>query len=107
MFKWGNTSMSDGMSIFMEGVQQFNDYIMCVIIFVFCFVVVLVCCVVARISGDREGGGGLVVEVVWTVLPIVILVLIAYPSIVLLYVDRGLGFKGVLDVVGVCGYQWY
>nr|YP_010258322.1 cytochrome c oxidase subunit II [Pomphorhynchus bulbocolli]AFJ54194.1 cytochrome c oxidase subunit II [Pomphorhynchus bulbocolli] len=104
--KWGGMGLSDGVSVFSEGVVQFNDYIMAVSLFVFWFIMILLVFEVAmKVGGDREGGGGVVLEAVWTLLPMVVLVFMAYPSLVLLYV--GESFSSVGYQVLVVGRQWY
>nr|AFJ14733.1 cytochrome c oxidase subunit II [Pomphorhynchus tereticollis]AFJ14769.1 cytochrome c oxidase subunit II [Pomphorhynchus tereticollis] len=106
MLKWGEVGLSDGVSVFEEGVVQFNDYIMVMSLFVFWFVMLLVLVeVVLKTGGDREGGGGLILEAVWTLLPMLVLVFMAYPSLVLLYV--GESFSGYSYQVLVVGRQWY
>nr|WKY96619.1 cytochrome c oxidase subunit 2 [Longicollum sp. (in: thorny-headed worms)] len=106
MVKWGGMSLSDGLSVFQEGVIQFNDYIVAVGMFVFWFVVVLVVMeVVGGVGGARDAEGGLALEAVWTLLPMVVLVLMAYPSLVLLYV--GESFSEYIYQVVVVGRQWY
>nr|AFJ14745.1 cytochrome c oxidase subunit II [Pomphorhynchus tereticollis] len=106
MLKWGEVGLSDGVSVFEEGVVQFNDYIMVMSLFVFWFVMLLILVeVVLKTGGDREGGGGLILEAVWTLLPMLVLVFMAYPSLVLLYV--GESFSGYSYQVLVVGRQWY
>lgn len=106
MLKWGVAGLSDGLRAIGEGVVMFYGYTMGLVIFVFWFVVLLVGVEVFGVGGgDREGGGGVLVEAVWTILPMLVLVFIAYPSLVLLYVRE-------FDVeaqhrVGVVGHQWY
>nr|AFJ14661.1 cytochrome c oxidase subunit II [Pomphorhynchus laevis] len=106
MLKWGEVGLSDGISVFQEGVVQFNDYIMVMSLFVFWFVMLLILVeVVLKVGGDREGGGGLLLEAVWTLLPMLVLVFMAYPSLVLLYV--GESFSEYSYQVLVIGRQWY
>lgn len=65
MLKWGEVGLRDGVRVFEEGVVQFNDYIIVISLFVFWFVILLVLVeVVLKTGGDREGGGGLILEAV-------------------------------------------
>lgn len=106
MVNWGGQVFRDGVRSYMEGVIQFNDYIWGLVIYVFWFVVVLVIIeVYFRVGGCRFEGGGILLEFVWTLLPIIILIFIAYPSLVLLYINE---ISSELDIiVGVVGHQWY
>nr|WFF64453.1 cytochrome c oxidase subunit 2 [Pseudoacanthocephalus sp.] len=105
MFKFIGWGLGDGMSVFMEGVVQYHDYVMGFMVFIFWFVVVLVCLELRGGSGSSWGVGGLVVEAIWTVLPVVVLVFMAYPSLVLLYINEVKGSIG--GMVGVEAHQWY
>nr|YP_007183132.1 cytochrome c oxidase subunit II [Echinorhynchus truttae]CCA94463.1 cytochrome oxidase Subunit 2 [Echinorhynchus truttae] len=106
MLNWGGAGMSDGFSSYMEGVVQFNDYIMSLVLFVFWFVVVLVVLEVSwGLGGDREGGGVTVLEFIWTLLPVMLLVFMAYPSLVLLYISE-VALEADFSV-SVVGHQWY
>nr|YP_010258334.1 cytochrome c oxidase subunit II [Pomphorhynchus rocci]AFJ54218.1 cytochrome c oxidase subunit II [Pomphorhynchus rocci] len=66
-------------------------------LFVFWFIMVLLVFEVSmNVGGDRESGGGVVLEAVWTLLPMVVLVFMAYPSLVLLYVGESFSSVGYL-----------
>nr|QJI81293.1 cytochrome c oxidase subunit 2 [Centrorhynchus clitorideus] len=107
MVRWGGSGMSDALSMFMEGLVQFNDYVVSLSLFIFWFVVVLVIleCVGGGYGGDRDVGGVFVLEFVWTLLPMILLVFMAYPSLVLLYMSEVSGDSEV--AVMVVGHQWY
>nr|YP_011002174.1 cytochrome c oxidase subunit II [Corynosoma villosum]WPN89826.1 cytochrome c oxidase subunit II [Corynosoma villosum] len=107
MVHWGNSGLTDGLSLFMEGVVQFNDYVMSLSLFIFWFVVVLVVMESVKYGrgGDRDASSVFVLEFVWTLLPMILLVFMAYPSMVLLYMgDVTLDYD--ISVV-VVGHQWY
>nr|QDM37031.1 cytochrome c oxidase subunit 2 [Centrorhynchus milvus] len=107
MVRWGGGGMSDALSMFMEGLVQFNDYVVSLSLFIFWFVVVLVVleCMGGGYGGDRDVGGVFVLEFVWTLLPMILLVFMAYPSLVLLYMSE-VGSDCGLSVM-VVGHQWY
>lgn len=56
-------------------------------------------------GGDRDVGGVFVLEFVWTLLPMILLVFMAYPSLVLLYMGERRERPERLFVV--VGHQWY
>nr|QKK36832.1 cytochrome c oxidase subunit 2 [Sphaerirostris lanceoides] len=107
MVRWGQGSLCDGLSVFMEGLVQFYDYVVGLSLFIFWFVVVLVVleCCGSGYGGDRDVSGVFVLEFVWTVLPLILLVFMAYPSLVLLYMSE-VGVGSAVSVV-VTGHQWY
>ena len=90
----------------MEQIIYFHDYLIIVIIIIMCIVgyflgfVLFTKTYSSRIVADH------LVESVWTVLPIVVLIFLVYPSIYLLYLideDR-VEFLCTLKVIG---HQWY
>nr|AMK47823.1 cytochrome c oxidase subunit 2 [Centrorhynchus aluconis] len=107
MVRWGQVGLSDGFSMFMEGLIQFNDYVTSLSLFIFWFVVILVIleCWGKGYGGDRDVGGVFVLEFVWTLLPMILLVFMAYPSLVLLYMSE-VGSSSDVSVM-VVGHQWY
>ena len=90
----------------MEQVIYFHDYLIIVIIIIMCVVSYFIFFVLftktfsARIVADH------LVERVWTILPIVVLIFLVYPSIYLLYLidERRVEFLCTLKVIG---HQWY
>nr|YP_011002186.1 cytochrome c oxidase subunit II [Bolbosoma nipponicum]WPN89838.1 cytochrome c oxidase subunit II [Bolbosoma nipponicum] len=107
MMHWGNSGLTDGFSLFMEGAVQFNDYVMGLSLFIFWFVVVLVVMESVKYGrgGDRDVGSVFLLEFVWTLLPMILLVFMAYPSMVLLYMSD---VTPDCDVsVVIVAHQWY
>ncbi len=90
----------------MEQILYFHDYLIIVIIIIICVVgyflgFVLFCKTYSsRIIADH------LVERVWTILPIIVLIFLVYPSIYLLYLidERRVEFLCTLKVIG---HQWY
>jgi len=106
MIFWGILSLQDALSVTMEQIIYFHDYLMIVIIIIICVVGYFIGFVLftkvysSRIVADH------LVETVWTILPIVVLVFLVYPSIYLLYLidERRIEFLCTLKVIG---HQWY
>lgn len=106
MIFWGAFSIQDALRVTREQILYFHDYLMIVIRIILCRVgyflrfVLLTKTYSTRIVADH------LVERVWTILPIVVLVFLVYPSIYLLYlIDEGrVEFLCTLKVIG---HQWY
>ncbi len=106
MIFWGIYSLQDALRVTMEQIVYFHDYLIMVIIIIMCIVgyfigfVLFISTYSSRIVADH------LVERVWTILPIVVLIFLVYPSIYLLYlVDEGsVEFLCTLKVIG---HQWY
>ncbi len=100
----------DAASPVMERIDSFHDILMWVITVITLFVLVLLAIVVIRFNSranptpTRTTHNSLL-EVIWTVVPVVILVLIAIPSFKLLYyMDRTDEAEMTLKAIG---HQWY
>ena len=106
MIFWGGLSLQDALRITIEQVIYFHDYLIIVIIIIICVVSYFIFFVLftktysARIVADH------LVERVWTILPIIVLIFLVYPSIYLLYLidERRVEFLCTLKVIG---HQWY
>lgn len=106
MIFWGMYSLQDALSVTIEQILYFHDYLIMVIRIILCVVGYFLGFVLfsktfsSRIVADH------LVERVWTILPIVVLIFLVYPSIYLLYLvdeDR-IEFLCTLKVIG---HQWY
>ncbi len=106
MIFWGMLSLQDALRVTIEQIIYFHDYLIIVIIIIICVVGYFIGFVLftkaysSRIVADH------LVETVWTILPIVVLVFLVYPSIYLLYLidERRVEFLCTLKVIG---HQWY
>jgi cytochrome c oxidase subunit 2 len=106
MIFWGIYSLQDALRVTIEQIVYFHDYLMMVIIIIIVIVGYFLGFVLfsknfsSRIVADH------LVETVWTILPIVVLIFLVYPSIYLLYLidERRVDFLCTLKVIG---HQWY
>ena len=106
MIFWGIYSLQDALRATIEQIIYFHDYLIIVIIIIMCVVgyfiglVLFVKVYSSRIVADH------LVESVWTILPIIVLIFLVYPSIYLLYLvdERRVDFLCTLKVFG---HQWY
>lgn len=106
MIFWGIFSLQDPLSITREQIIYFHDYLIVVITIILCVVgyflrfVLFTKTYSTRIVADH------LVERVWTILPIIVLIFLVYPSIYLLYLidERRVDFLCTLKVIG---HQWY
>lgn len=98
--------MQDALRVTIEQILYFHDYLIIVITLILCIVGYFLAFVLftktysSRIVADH------LVERVWTILPIVVLIFLVYPSIYLLYLidERSVEFLCTLKVIG---HQWY
>ncbi|BBK39608.1 putative cytochrome c oxidase subunit 2 [Allostella sp. ATCC 35155] len=93
-----------------EAMAGFHDMLLVIITLITIFVLALLAYVVLRFRADRNPNPSktthnTLIEVVWTVVPVLILVIVAIPSFRLLYfLDRNPDAEMTIKVVG---HQWY
>ena len=106
---WG-IAMQDAASPSAERIHAFHNMLLYIITAIAVFVLLLLLFVVARYNkranpNPSQFTHNVLVEVIWTVIPIVILIVIVVPSFQLLYyTDRAEKTEMTLKVTG---YQWY
>ncbi len=106
MIFWGMYSFQDAFRVTIEQIIYFHDYLIIVMLIIICVVgyflgfVLFTKTFSSRIVADH------LVERVWTILPIVVLIFLVYPSIYLLYLidESRVEFLCTLKVIG---HQWY
>lgn len=106
MIFWGIYSLQDALRVTIEQIVYFHDYLIIVMLIIMCVVAYFIGFVLfsktfsSRIVADH------LVESVWTILPIIVLIFLVYPSIYLLYLvdERRVEFLCTLKVIG---HQWY
>lgn len=106
MIFWGILSLQDALSVTGEQLLYFYDYLIVVITIILFSVGYFLCFVLFNKTYSTRIVADHLVERVWTVLPIVVLIFLIYPSIYLLYLidERRVDFLCTLKVVG---HQWY
>ena len=102
---WGQFGLQDGNSPIMEELIFLHDFINLILVFIIRFVLFIIISIISNSFINKNLLEIQIVERVWTIIPAVILVQIALPSLLLLYmldesIDRTLTLKAV-------GHQWY
>nr|AHA84993.1 cytochrome c oxidase subunit II [Lunella aff. cinerea STW-2013] len=105
MALWGQLGFQDAASPLMEQLIYFHDHAMLVLVLIISLVAYAAVALMTNSFLSRYVLEGQEIETIWTILPAVILVFLALPSLRLLY---------LLDEVGSCvltiksiGHQWY
>nr|AIG24315.1 cytochrome c oxidase subunit II [Pholcus sp. HCP-2014] len=102
---WGLLYFQESVSPVMEQLIFFHDHTMVVMVVVMVLVGYMLFNFMAQSFYSKGVGGGQEIETVWTVLPIMVLLVIAFPSLRLLYM-----MEESIDAdltVSVMGHQWY
>nr|QIQ23132.1 cytochrome c oxidase subunit II [Rochia nilotica] len=105
MAQWGQLGFQDAASPLMEQLIYFHDHAMLVLILIISLVAYAAVSLMTNTFISRYVLEGQEIETIWTIVPAVILIFLALPSLRLLY---------LLDEVGSCvltiksvGHQWY
>ncbi len=107
--EWG-TNLQDAASPTAEHIRDFHNLLLWIISSITLFVLLLLIYVVLRFNKKANPkpakfSHNILIEVIWTVVPIVILIIIVIPSMKLLYfTDRTENPEMTLKITG---YQWY
>nr|WRO45301.1 cytochrome c oxidase subunit II [Leptoglossus occidentalis] len=105
MATWGNLSLQDATSPLMEQLIFFHDHTLMILL----MITILVAYVMMSLMGNklinRNLLEGQTIEFIWTAMPAVILILIALPSLHLLYLIDEVN-KPLLTLKSI-GHQWY
>jgi len=106
MIFWGIYSLQDALRVTIEQIVYFHDYLIIVILIIICVVGYFLVFVLSTSSYSSRIVADHLVERVWTILPIIVLIFLVYPSIYLLYLidERRVDFLCTLKVIG---HQWY
>lgn len=89
----------------MELLNYFHDYIMSILLLVIVFVTYLFLAVSFSRRVDKYTMDSHFLETVWTLVPMLILMFMAFPSLYLLYLIEDISAPSV--TVKVVGHQWY
>lgn len=98
--------MQDALSLTREQIVYFHDYLILVIRIILSVVGYFLLFVLFTRTYSSSIVADHLVERVWTILPIIVLIFLVYPSIYLLYLidERRVEFLCTLKVIG---HQWY
>nr|YP_001739870.1 cytochrome c oxidase subunit II [Brachionus plicatilis]BAG12883.1 cytochrome c oxidase subunit II [Brachionus plicatilis] len=105
MSTWGQLNLQEGMSTIMELMNYFHDYMMTFIVLILSFVTYMFAFVIISPRLDKYTVDSHILETVWTVIPMLILLFMAFPSLYLLYLMEDVSNPSLM--VKVVGHQWY
>nr|ASV72565.1 cytochrome oxidase subunit 2 [Allobathynella sp. JHS-2017] len=105
MNTWGKLSFQDSSSPMMEQLIFFHDHMMMVLILIMGLVSYILLSIFINKNINRGLLEGQQIEIIWTILPAIILIFIALPSLRLLYLSDEL--KEAQYTLKVIGHQWY
>nr|YP_009564012.1 cytochrome c oxidase subunit II [Ibacus alticrenatus]QAX91362.1 cytochrome c oxidase subunit 2 [Ibacus alticrenatus] len=105
MATWMNLGFQDSASPLMEQLIFFHDHTMTVLIMITMFVTYMMTSLFFYTITNRFLLENQTIEVIWTILPTLILIFIAFPSLRLLYLLDEVNSPSI--TIKTVGHQWY
>nr|YP_010248180.1 cytochrome c oxidase subunit II [Gonodactylus smithii]YP_337838.1 cytochrome c oxidase subunit II [Gonodactylus chiragra]ABA18050.1 cytochrome c oxidase subunit 2 [Gonodactylus chiragra]QTK16221.1 cytochrome c oxidase subunit 2 [Gonodactylus smithii]UEV86991.1 cytochrome c oxidase subunit 2 [Gonodactylellus affinis] len=105
MATWGYLGFLDGASPLMEQLIFFHDHAMIVLTLIVTIVGYMMCSLMTNKFVNRFLLEGQTIEIIWTMLPAIILLFIAFPSLRLLYLLDEVNEPAI--TLKTIGHQWY
>nr|QBF44144.1 cytochrome c oxidase subunit II [Corethrella condita] len=105
MATWGNLGFQDSNSPLMEQLNFFHDHSMLILIMITILVGYIMMSLFFNHYTNRYLLHGQLIEIIWTILPAIILIFIAMPSLRLLYLMDEINEPAI--TLKTIGHQWY
>nr|QZZ18287.1 cytochrome c oxidase subunit II [Empoasca serrata] len=105
MFNWSGLSFQDGSSPTMEQLIMFHDHTMMIVLIITIGVGYMMISLMSIKFINRNLLEGQVIELIWTILPAVMLIFIALPSLQILYLMEE-NNNSMISIKAI-GHQWY
>nr|ASV72578.1 cytochrome oxidase subunit 2 [Arisubathynella cheongmiensis] len=105
MNKWGSIELMDSVTPLMEMMIFFHDHVMTILLLILTLVGYVMLSMLFNKNINRFLLEGQYIEIIWTILPSLILIMIALPSLHLLYVSDEL--FNVKYNIKIMAHQWY
>nr|AAN61500.1 cytochrome oxidase subunit 2 [Culicoides saundersi] len=105
MATWGNFSLLDSGSPLMEQLNFFHDHTMLILLLITILVSYIMMSLFFNKFTNRFLLSGQNIEIIWTILPAMILLFIAFPSLRLLYLLDEINKPSI--TLKAIGHQWY
>nr|YP_010610852.1 cytochrome c oxidase subunit II [Sahlbergotettix salicicola]WAP91673.1 cytochrome c oxidase subunit II [Sahlbergotettix salicicola] len=105
MSTWLNISFQDAVSPIMEQLIMFHDHAMMIIIMITTTVFYMMVSMMVNKFTNRFLLEGQFIELIWTIIPAIMLIFIALPSLKILYLLEEV--NNPLITIKAIGHQWY
>uniref|UniRef100_Q56I95 Cytochrome c oxidase subunit 2 n=2 Tax=Cellia TaxID=44534 RepID=Q56I95_9DIPT len=105
MATWGNLGLQDSSSPLMEQLNFFHDHTLLILTMITILVGYIMGMLMFNKFTNRYLLHGQTIEIIWTVLPAIILMFIAFPSLRLLYLMDEINTPSI--TLKSIGHQWY
>lgn len=105
MSPWSSFGLQEAISPIMELMITFHDYMIVILFIILSFVFYIFVLVLRSYSTDKYILDAHTLELVWTVVPMIFLVFMAFPSLYILYMTEDSISPSI--TLKILGHQWY
>nr|YP_010736886.1 cytochrome c oxidase subunit II [Pedionis sagittata]WEP24760.1 cytochrome c oxidase subunit II [Pedionis sagittata] len=105
MYMWNTIMFQDPLTPIMEQLIMFNDHAMMIIMMITMMVMYMISSILINKFIDKNMLEGQVIELIWTITPAIMLIMIALPSLRILYLIEEIN-NPVISIKAI-GHQWY
>nr|YP_010297274.1 cytochrome c oxidase subunit II [Lamennaisia nobilis]UML36890.1 cytochrome c oxidase subunit II [Lamennaisia sp.] len=105
MSLWTNMNLQDSNSSIMENLIMFHDHAMIVILMILVLIMYILYFMVKNYFINRNMFEGQLIEIIWTIIPVFLLMFLVFPSLKILYLSDEVLIPFM--TVKVLGHQWY
>jgi len=104
---WGQFGFQNAANTIIECIIYFHDYIILILRIILIFVVYILLALIRSNYLDKETLESHILETIWTIIPIIILLFIAYPSLIILYFMEASENDVFTYNLKAIAHQWY
>nr|WPS67092.1 cytochrome c oxidase subunit 2 [Systasis sp. 1 HHL-2023a] len=102
---WKQLFLQDGNSYIMENMIIFHDFAMMIIMMIICLIMYMIIFMLKNKLINRYLLEGQMIEILWTIFPMIFLMMLAFPSLKILYLTDEI-YDPVISIK-IIGHQWY
>lgn len=104
---WGQLALQNRVNSIIECIIYFHDYIVIILLIILILSIYIILIILFKNQLDKESLESHFLEIIWTVIPIIILLFIAYPSLIILYFIEASETSNIEIRLKVIAHQWY
>nr|QVT11060.1 cytochrome c oxidase subunit II [Pachycrepoideus vindemmiae] len=102
---WNQLMLQDGITPIMEEMIMFHDHAMMVIMMIIMMIMYMLLFMFKNNYINRYMMEGQLIEIIWTIIPMFFLIILAIPSLKILYMIDEMNFPKMS--IKIIGHQWY
>nr|UVN15317.1 cytochrome oxidase subunit 2 [Nasonia oneida] len=105
MSLWSQLMFQDANSPVMENMIMFHDHAMLIIMMIITMIIYMISFMIYNKFINHNLLEGQMIEIIWTIIPMILLIFLAIPSLKILYLTDEINLPNI--TVKIMGHQWY